>query len=617
VLLVALTGAARQAVRAQDSGFSLGVAAGDVTADRAVLWTRADDPGELVLRVARDVNLSESLQTATIAARDEHDRTVKVDIAGLSPDASYYYRFERVDDPSRASRLGRFRTAPPPDAARPLRFSFSGDSNFARAPFGLLHSVARDEPDFFIWFGDTMYADLPAGELRVATTLDEYRAKYRQVRGDAYVRDLLASAALWTGWDDHEVLNDYAGLDPALPPARRDAAYQAFFEYMPIRPQTAPDDPYRTYRRVRYGALAEFFFLDNRQYRDPSALEGCAGRIDPLGLLFGQLTADRACADLLAAPRTMLGAAQRDWLLTGLAQSTARHKFVVDSVVFSRLGVYPYDRWDGYDAERRILFEAIDAGRIEGVTFLSTDIHASLHAPDLSRPFRRAGYSLPNGVRWSEVTTGPIAMATFLEEAIAGGAELSGLPDSLLAGAAGGLKTLLRARLRHDSGIAAFEPDKYSYARIEVGPDLATVSLRGIAPREPRATDPAQPGADVTTFYSAPLIGPAPGAPCAAPLLAMALAGAGLMARARALAGRHTGHRLVKTPAPCSDTRRPDTRARLERPRAQDRHAQDARDEDPRGLHAARVGPGGAAPAGGRSRVSAGFDGGADRGPRP
>ena len=78
-------------------------------------------------------------------------------------------------------------------------------------------------------------AENAAGGLGVATTLDEYRAKYRQVRSDPNVRKLLAAVALWTGWDDHEVANDYCGLDPSLSPEQQRAAYQAFFEYMPVR----------------------------------------------------------------------------------------------------------------------------------------------------------------------------------------------------------------------------------------------------------------------------------------------------------------------------------------------------------------------------------------------
>ena len=208
------------------------------------------------------------------------------------------------------STVGRFRTPPADDVAAALRIVFSGDSNFKYAPMSVMSSAARENADLFIWFGDTIYADVPAGGLGVAVTLDDYRAKYRQMRGDANVQALAAAAAVLVGWDDHEVTNDYSGTDPNLTPAQRDGAYRAYFEYMPIRPQALDGDGFRTYRRVRYGALAEFFLLDGRQYRDVSAEAQCGGNPDPDGFALGLLTRDSACRATLRGPRTMLGEAQ-------------------------------------------------------------------------------------------------------------------------------------------------------------------------------------------------------------------------------------------------------------------------------------------------------------------
>ncbi|MBI5063620.1 MAG: alkaline phosphatase D family protein, partial [Desulfatitalea sp.] len=122
---------------------------------------------------------------------------------------------------------------------------------------------------------------------------------------------------------------------------------------------------------------AEFFFLDERQYRDASAKVACASNPDPYGVMLGPLTRDEACLRELSAERTMLGAEQLQWLLDGLRSSNARLKFVVNNVPLTFLGVYPYDRWDGYDAERRTILEYIDANAIDGVVFLTTDIHAN------------------------------------------------------------------------------------------------------------------------------------------------------------------------------------------------------------------------------------------------
>ncbi len=52
---------------------------------------------------------------------------------------------------------------------------------------------------------------------------------------------------------------------------RRAAAYQAYYEHMPLRPSwTLRGQQWRNlnlYRRISYGRLAQFLVLDTRQYR--------------------------------------------------------------------------------------------------------------------------------------------------------------------------------------------------------------------------------------------------------------------------------------------------------------------------------------------------------------
>jgi alkaline phosphatase D len=272
-----------------DGGFSAGLAAGDVSSTGAVLWTRSDAPGRVRLQVSSRPEFDSIDVQVESDAGVVADNTVRIEVSGLSPRTTYFYRFARIDDSALVSRTGRFRTAPADDASATLRFVFSGDTNFAYAPFGVVATMAREDADAFIWFGDTIYADVPAGGLAVARTLDDYRAKYRQIRSDPSIREALAATALITGGDDHEVTNDYAGADPALSEQQKLDAYRAFLEYMPVR-SPDPADPYRTYRRIRYGANVEFFVLDARQYRDPSAAAACGDNPDPLGFVLGGLT---------------------------------------------------------------------------------------------------------------------------------------------------------------------------------------------------------------------------------------------------------------------------------------------------------------------------------------
>ncbi len=504
------------------AGFSLGVSAGDVTARSVVLWTRADAPGPVIAEVATDADFDEILVSISAVADVANDQTVRLFVGDLPAETSLFYRF-RGPIPDCKSRVGRFRTAPPETARRAVRFAYSGDSDFRFAPFGVLGHAAREDLDFFVWFGDTIYGDVPAGGLGRATTLADYRAKYRQMRSDPFLQELAASTAFYVGWDDHEVYNDYGGLDADLPADQQAAAYQAFFEYMPIG--VNPDEATRTYRRFQYGSTLELFLLDGRQYRDPAA--ACSG-FDPYGALLGPFGADADCVDLLNSPRSMLGARQFDWLIDGLRTSATDYRFVVNSVTMSYLGLLPFDHWDGYEFERRRLLEAIDRDRIENVIVLATDIHASAYNPDVTVPFRypRGDYRLRNGVRVQELVAGPIGTTSFREAIIGGGAGLLGAPRADIEALFDTLEPLLLERLRQISNYQHFEPDRFSYVRIEIDTSGAATATSLGLPAARSATDTGE----LEHIFAADLsAGPAPGFPCGLPL-GLLLAGFGLAA---------------------------------------------------------------------------------------
>lgn len=518
--------------------FPLGVSAGDVLSDRAVLWTRVDRLVEVWVEVATDPEFARVVELRAIEPDElrDTDMTAKFEIRDLAPATEHYYRFWHTGATGVIySTVGRFRTAPPDDRPQALRFVFSGDSNFKYAPMTAMAGAAREGADFFVWYGDTIYADVPAGGLGAALTLDDYRAKYRQMRGDPNVQALASATAALVGWDDHEVYNDYAGTDPALTPAQRDGAYRAFFEYMPIRPQGLDGDGYRTYRRVRWGALAEFFLLDGRQYREVSAEAECGGNPDPDGFALGLLTRDAECRDVLRGPRTMLGEAQWAWLLDGLAGSTACYKFIVNSVPMSYVGVAPYDRWDGYDAERKGLLEFIDRNRIEGVVILATDIHANGYNPDVMSYFRRQrrDYDLSNGIVVPEIIAGPIGNETASQTvADAGGAFLGGA-----AGVVGPIERFFLNRVAQVNRMEFINADRVGYAVIDIAEDgRMSLAYRGLTPDQ--TSDPA---AEAQTFFEAAVRFDAGGAaPCFLPVAVVAAFG---WLACRGLARNRTGSR--------------------------------------------------------------------------
>ena len=165
------------------------------------------------------------------------------------------------------------------------------------------------------------------------------------------------------------------------------------------------------------------------------------------------------CLDALNDPsRTMLGEAQKAFLLNALAASDATFKFIVNPVPISGLAALPYDRWEGYAAERRELLEFIDDGGIENVIFLTTDYHSNL-VSDLSAGLQTDPVAV-------EFVTGPIAHSTLADDIVAQqGEEFIGAFEALLTGIA---------------GVECLALDAFSYGLVEVDPaaGTATVTLK-------------------------------------------------------------------------------------------------------------------------------------------
>lgn len=377
-----------------EAAFTHGVASGDVTDTSVILWTRVDAEAEVTAEVASDAQLEQVVASERVQAKAENDFVVKASIEGLDPEGSYFYRF--LSPAGAASATGAFRTAPSENAVRDVVFAYSADSASYLQPFTLLSTVVEDDPDFFVYLGDTVIADPEVEGVPTATTLPEYRQLYKDNREDEHLLELLAATSIYAIWDDHEVVNDFAGetVDPDMLAAGR----QAFFEYNPIR--QSPDDPNRLYRSFRWGKDVELFILDERQYRSAEAF--C---LDEAGetLDFPTRMGDEACQEGLRDPsRTILGTQQKEWLKQALSNSDAKFKFIINEVPMSEFLLLPYDRWEGYPAEREEMLNFITDNGIQNVIFLTTDLHGAVVN------------TLENGCR--EIIIGPIARETIGEE---------------------------------------------------------------------------------------------------------------------------------------------------------------------------------------------------------
>ncbi len=426
--------------------FSYGVAAGDATDTAFIAWTRTTGPGSVTLEVATDDGFSTIVETQTgLTPSVAGDNTVKTEVTGLTAATQYFYRFSQGAD---VSRVGRILTAPTAASTAPVRFVWTGDANAFFKPYTVLDTILGDAPDLFLYIGDTIYGDDPRSGTGVATVRADYHVKYKENRDDASLRNVLASAGTVAIWDDHEVTNDFYGTDPSPAlQAQMTAGNAAFRDYAPIRDNTG--DPMQLYRNFQWGQAAEFFLIDDRQYRDSQAYvtePACLSAGVPTTLPAG------ACVTEINNPaRTYLGATQKAWLKTELLNSTAKFKFVMNGPLITTLLFLPYDRWEGYAAERQEIIDYIKLNNIKNVIFLSTDIHALIINDQV-------GNATPPIIR--ELVSGAIGMDPIYRE----------LPASIapLVPSLPGLFTT----------ISYFDIDRFNYGLIDVSPTQATVTYR-------------------------------------------------------------------------------------------------------------------------------------------
>jgi len=523
VLLVSLVALCGLGAAPCASEFDLGVGAFEIGQDRAILWTHVvpSDPERKIVtfrvEVARDEAFTEIVREQTGFARQQDDYTSRVLMTGLASATRYYYRFFSLDE-SVMSPTGSFQTAPADNDGSPLRFVLSGDSNLGyTGPRGLdfhvLSAAAADDPDFFVFFGDTIYADsgiLPGGS---AFTLDEYREVHRLTRADPHMQKLIAATGTFSGWDDHEVRNDYDG--ETVDPEQFENGAQAFFEYLPLR-KNSFGPPYRTDRNVRWGKHVELFFLDGRQFRsvehfcNPAPIpdgpetadtlfspyvedEVLVVQVDPvLGPIAANLLllpSDPECVnDLLADPtRSLLGAEQLAALKQALLDSTATFKIIINDVPLSSLYVTPYDRWDGYIAEQQDLLAFIGAHfDPEEVLVLTTDFHTNLA---IQRP------------ELTEVIVGPIGQQTFANSVL-GILTGQGLPPNLLPLFLNLFDGVVDLGNGGPGAVLGSAPDAFAYGLVEVFEDAGQPRLRFTARGNPDYLAGANDPDDVVNLFS-------------------------------------------------------------------------------------------------------------------
>ena len=336
--------------------FLHGIASGDPAVDAVILWTRVTPESEgdvkVSWQVASDAAFSQLVTTGETVTNASRDYTVKIDARGLRAGQTYFYRFMTGD---KTSVVGKTRTLPEGDVSS-VKLAVMSCANFPAGYFNVYElAAAQDDLDAVVHLGDYIYEYarggyasehaaelgrevLPANEL---LTLSDYRTRHGQYHTDASLQKLHAKVPFITVWDDHEVAND-TWRDSAENhnegegdfAVRKEAALQAYFEWLPIRPWREGNHE-EIYRSFSYGNLVDLHMLDTRVLARDKQLD-YADYMDPTT---GSFAGERFLADVTSTTRTMLGLTQLLWLQGTLLQATGKWQVLGQQILMGKMSL--------------------------------------------------------------------------------------------------------------------------------------------------------------------------------------------------------------------------------------------------------------------------------------
>ena len=373
--------------------FAHAAASFDPTPDGVLLWTRLTGATEASWVLAEDAELSAVVDSGTAVTGPQRDGTIVVDVTGLEPGTTYWYRFSAGDH---HSPVGRTRTLPGTGAGE-LVLGMVSCADYSVAPLTVYRALAQHEVDLVIHLGDYVYDTDGSGGRREhepphpVRSLADYRARLAQIRRDPDCQALHLAHPMAAVVDDHDLADNawrngaksHTETEDGPWSARALAAMTARSEWLPTR-RRDDADVMTTWRALTVDGLADVLLLDSR----------LCGRDEQAG--------EPGALALEAPDRTILGPEQRDWALALVGDATQPWSLVANGVVVNEIVLRPpmarllapllpegyaehggellrADQWDGYPAERRRLVSAMAKRRAGGggTVLLSGDVHSS------------------------------------------------------------------------------------------------------------------------------------------------------------------------------------------------------------------------------------------------
>lgn len=355
-LLKPLTDSAEFKILAEKHAVELlhGPMLGCITDSSAKFWIRTAGESSVEVRVYSSGKKESPHLTAKARTENRRDFTAVLTVEGLKPNALYKYEVWVADDSKPGT--GRFRTFPTPGGPVKFQVGFGGGAGYTPQYERMWNTIASHNLPAFLLLGDNVYIDNPT-----RTAVQQYCYYRRQSRPE--FRDFVASTAIYAIWDDHDFTTNDAGGGPEIDiPSWKIPVWRTF--------KNNWNNPYYGGGETQPGCWfdfsigdVDFFMLDGRYYRDKPKQDDSS----------------------------MLGQAQKKWLLRKLKSSDATFKVIASPVPWT-FGAKPGSRdpWQGYKTEREAIFSFLEANKIDGVLLISADRHRS----DAWKIERESGYDL-------------------------------------------------------------------------------------------------------------------------------------------------------------------------------------------------------------------------------
>jgi alkaline phosphatase D len=425
-------GATQQSLRRptfKSDPFVLGVASGYPVSDGVVLWTRlatqptdpeahhGDDDLAVRYEIAEDLNFAKVVQSGVTRAEARYAHSVHLEVRGLAPGRDYFYRFRAGDY---LSPVGRTWTSPLGERQTPLQIAVASCQHYEQGYYHAYSHMMERGTDLIVHVGDYIYEGNTGSPVRKhdtgeCKTLNDYRLRYAWYRSDPVLRAAHAHCPWLVTHDDHEVDNDYAGLLAEHPDAqegfaaRRAAAYQAYWEHMPLPRSALPrGNDMQLYMTRTLGDLLAIHMLDERQYRSPQVCPTPPRRGG------GSRVYVDSCPSWNDESRSILGATQERWIDGQLRASKARWNFIAQGVVMTLVDEDPgprqqhwSDSWAGYPAARRRMLESVAESRCKNPVMLGGDIHAFIVADQRIVSHSSDSPLIASEIVTTSITSGP------------------------------------------------------------------------------------------------------------------------------------------------------------------------------------------------------------------